>query len=91
MIAILTTPDRFGLAAASKPWEAFETGCLRDKLQNTVVLDALTRPRVPDNVDKIIILGQKALDTVYPGMVLDKFRGSLPLIEIARLLLPTIP
>ncbi len=77
MIAILTTPDRFGLAAASKPWEAFETGCLRGKLQDTIVLDALTRPRVPDNVDKIIILGQKALDTVYPGMVLDKFRGQL--------------
>lgn len=64
MIAILTTPDRFALAAASKP------GSLRDWLlrqtQDTIVLDALTRPRVPDNVDKIIILGAESLGYSVP-------------------------
>ena len=75
-LAILTTPDRFGLLGPSKATEAFETGVLRDiKLSQTAVVDVTSPNRIPTDTTHILILGQKALSIVQPGAALDKFRG----------------
>ena len=76
-IGILTSPDRFGLAAPSKAWEAFETGCLAPlKLNECYIADASKRETIPSDVTKVLLLGPKAVDVVFPGRELDKIRGT---------------
>lgn len=76
-IGILTSPDRFGLAAPSKAWEAFETGCLAPlKLSDCYIADASKREPIPSDVTKVLLLGPKAVDVVFPGRELDKIRGT---------------
>jgi hypothetical protein len=76
-LAILTTADRFGLAAPCKAWEAFETGCLLAPLASVKVFDAEKRELLPNYITQVLILGGKALSITHPDKELDQFRGCL--------------
>ena len=87
MLCLLTTPDRFGLATSSKPWEAFETGCLLPyniHLSDCYVSDATKREKLPEKVTKVLILGPKALEVSHPTYELEKVRGT-PIVYQGRM------
>lgn len=76
---IITTPTRFPLGEG-KAWEEFATLCLPQgmKLEDCkiVAADKFSYTSL-ERDSKVIILGHAALAIIYPGLNLDKIRGTL--------------